>query len=85
MLNLSRLLEDLPYLGTILSILIGFGIAAMCRPGCKGEACIQYRGPSVKEIDGAVFQYGSKCVEFDASPKECPKKGIVVNTIPYES
>ena len=87
MLNLTRIFEDWPYLGKLLSIVIGFGIAIMCRPACRGESCILYRGPSVKEINGSVYQYGSKCVKFDAQALDCPKIGPkmqVVGTLPTD-
>lgn len=80
MFNLTRIFDDWPYLGRILSIIIGFGIAIMCRPGCRGADCFQYRGPNVKEINGAVYQYGAKCVEFDAKAIECPKNGVIEAT-----
>ncbi len=67
-----------PGLATLISIVLGFGIAAMFRPLCKGPDCVVLRGPPVGEIRGAVYQFGSKCVEFDAKPIECPKG----NTIP---
>lgn len=67
-----------PGLATLISIVLGFGIAAMFRPLCKGPDCIILRGPPVTDIRGAVYQFGSKCVEFDAKPIECPKG----NTIP---
>ena len=67
-----------PGLATLISIVLGFGIAAMFRPLCKGPDCVILRGPPVGEIRGAVYQFGSKCVEFDAKPIECPKG----NTIP---
>jgi hypothetical protein len=43
------------------------------------------RGPPVTDIRGAVYQFGSKCVEFDAKPIECPKAGTVpvVETITF--
>jgi hypothetical protein len=47
------------------------------------------RGPPVTDINGSVYQFGSKCVEFQAHPIECPKdtkggKAIpVVETITF--
>ena len=63
-----------PVVATIISALLGFGIAAMFRPLCKGPECVILRGPPVTELRNAVFQFGSKCVEFQANPVECPKK-----------
>ena len=69
---------DVPGLATLISIVLGFGIAAMFRPLCKGPDCVILRGPPVTDIRGTVYQFGSKCVEFEPKPIECPKG----NTIP---
>jgi hypothetical protein len=68
---------EVPGLAMVMSLLIGFGIAAIFRPLCKGPECVIMRGPPVTDIRGAVYQFGSKCVEFDAKPIECPKGGTV--------
>jgi hypothetical protein len=83
----DRLLQ-VPGMGTLISILIGFGLAAMFRPLCKGPDCIIMRGPPVGDIKGAVYQFGSKCVEFDAKAIECPSaKGAkaipIVDTLTF--
>jgi hypothetical protein len=46
------------------------------------------RGPPVGDIKGAVYQFGSKCVEFDAKAIECPSaKGAkaipIVDTLTF--
>jgi hypothetical protein len=76
MINWLTMME-VPGLATVMSLLIGFGIAAIFRPLCKGPECVIMRGPPVTDIRGAVYQFGSKCVEFDAKPIECPKGGTV--------
>lgn len=72
---------DRPIVATILSALIGFGIAAMFRPLCKGPECVILRGPPVNDVRNAVYQFGSKCVEFQAKPVPCPKKGSAVEVV----
>lgn len=59
---------------TLISLVLGFGIAAIFRPLCKGPDCMVIRGPPINEIRGAVYQFGTKCVEFEAKPVECPSK-----------
>jgi hypothetical protein len=73
MINFLEFL-DRPGVATLVSLLIGFGIAAMFRPLCKGPDCLVLRGPPVNEIRGAVYQFGAKCVEFDAKAIACPTK-----------
>jgi hypothetical protein len=63
-----------PGLATVISVLLGFGLAALFRPLCKGPDCLIMRGPPVTDIRGAVYQFGSKCVEFVPKPIACPAK-----------
>jgi hypothetical protein len=70
-------------LATLISLLLGFGLAAIFRPLCKGPECLVLRGPPVSKIRGSVYQFGSKCVEFNAKPVECPKQGEIVDTISF--
>jgi hypothetical protein len=71
MINWLTIMET-PGLATIVSVLLGFGLAAIFRPLCKGSECVILRGPPVSDIRGAVYQFASKCVEFDAKPVPCP-------------
>jgi len=72
---------DRPVVATVISALIGFGIAAMFRPLCKGPECVILRGPPVNDINDAVYQFGSKCIEFKAKAIPCPAKGSKVPVV----
>ena len=63
-----------PGLAALISFVIGFGIAAIFRPLCKGPDCLIVRGPPIDNIRGSVFMFGTKCIEFVAKPVECPTK-----------
>jgi hypothetical protein len=78
MVDLLSIMER-PMVATVISALIGFGIAAMFRPLCKGPECVILRGPPVNEIRNSVYQFGSKCIEFQTRAVECPKK---VSSVP---
>ena len=80
MFDLAGILK-VPGLPTLISIVLGFGLACMFRPLCKGPECLIISGPPVSQIRGAVYQFGSKCVEFDAKPVECPAKGSTVPVV----
>jgi hypothetical protein len=75
----------IPGISTLISLVIGFGIAALFRPICKGPDCVVIRGPPVQDIRNTVYQFGSKCVEFKANPMECPKDKTVpvVDTVSF--
>ena len=61
-----------PWVAAILSFLIGFGIAAMFRPMCRGSDCIVLHGPPVRDVIDKVYQMGERCVEFTTEVTECP-------------
>jgi hypothetical protein len=66
------------------SFLIGFGIAAMFRPMCRGADCIVVHGPPVKDVIDKVYQMGEKCVEFTTEVVECPAAGQdLVKTVQF--
>lgn len=74
----------IPGMPTIISALLGFGLAALFRPICKGPDCLIVRGPPVKDIRDSVYQIGSKCVEFKTKAMECPKDGTKpVDTVSF--
>lgn len=84
MINFAKIVKT-PGVATIISFVLGIGIAAMFRPICKGPECVLVRGPPVQEIRDAVYQFGSKCVEFKPRAVECPKEGSVpiVDTVSF--
>lgn len=75
-----------PWLAGILSFVIGFGVAAMFRPMCRGADCIILNGPPVRDVIDKVFQMGERCVEFTTEVTDCPKDDSeVVRTVQFIS
>jgi hypothetical protein len=85
MVEYWKLMED-PALSSVVSFLIGFGIAAMFRPLCKGAEYIILNGPPVKDIMDKVYQMGERCVEFTTEVVDCPKdKKDIVKSVDFAS
>jgi hypothetical protein len=61
-----------PMFAASVSFLIGFGMAVMFRPLCKGAECVVVYGPPVKDVVDKVYQMGERCVEFTTEVTECP-------------
>jgi hypothetical protein len=72
MVDFFKLVET-PGVAAIISFMLGLGLASMLRPVCKGPECLVVRGPPVQDIRNAVYQFGTKCVEFQPKAVECPK------------
>ena len=84
MIQFAKLIQ-MPGIAVIISFVLGVGIAAMFRPICKGPECVLIRGPPIQDIRDAVYQFGSKCVEFKPRAIECPASGTVpiVETVSF--
>lgn len=82
-MNLFVLMEN-PNVALCISFLLGFGLAAIFRPACRGSECIVLHGPPVKDVVDKVYQMGEKCVEFTTELVSCPADGAdVVKTVQF--
>ena len=72
-------------IAVLLSCIVGFGIAALFRPMCKGGDCVVLRGPPVNEMRDVVYQIGGKCHEFKPKAVACPTdpKVETVDTVSF--
>lgn len=58
----------------ILSIIWGFGLAAVFRRACKGRSCIIMKGPKPSDMDKKVFSFDKKCYKYTAHNTSCKSK-----------
>jgi len=47
--------------GILMSILLGFGIATLFRPICKGKSCITFTAPPKDFLNNGIFKFNDKC------------------------
>ena len=82
-MNYWKIMEN-PMFAAVVSFLIGFGIAAMFRPVCRGSDCIVLHGPPVRDVVDKVYQMGERCVEFTTEVVSCPEdRKEVVKTVQF--
>jgi hypothetical protein len=76
-MNFQRLLHS--QIGiTMISILLGLGLATLFRRVCTDKNCIKFSGPVIKDVDGKVFKYDDKCYKYELQPSKCnPDKKTV--------
>ena len=55
----------------MLSIIWGFGLAALFRRACNGRSCIVYMAPHPSDIQGRVFKHGEKCYKYSMKRSNC--------------
>jgi hypothetical protein len=62
----------------ILAIILGFGLSTLFRKTCKDKKCMQFKGPTLEEIQEKTYQYDKKCYQFEPKAAKCnPVKRIV--------
>jgi hypothetical protein len=59
------------------SFIVGVGIMAVLKPGCREKDCTAKRGANPEEVTSATYQIGNKCYQFKVRDTECPSEGVV--------
>ncbi len=63
---------------TIISVLLGFGVACLFHKVCKDKDCIHFSGPVISNIENKIFQHDNKCYTYKAKAVKCnPAKKTV--------
>jgi len=76
-MNFKRMLNT-PIGQTLISILLGIGLATMFREVCEGKNCIVFNGPVISEIDGKTYKYDDYCYKYELASVKCnPAKRII--------
>lgn len=61
----------------VFSFLMGLGLMAILRPGCKGDGCIVMKAPPANEVQTSTYQIGKKCYKFETYTVDCPSSGVI--------
>lgn len=64
----------------IFSILLGVGLASLFRKTCKNRDCLEFRGPSLKEVTKNTYKHSNNCYKFDYETTKCKNKAIPAMT-----
>lgn len=59
---------------TVMSIILGIGLATFFRSVCKGGNCVVSYAPPFEEIDDEVYRFDKKCYKFDKNAVQCNYK-----------
>lgn len=76
-MNFKRLLHT-DFGQTIISILLGLGLATLFRKVCKDRQCMLFKGPKMSKIKGKTFKYNNKCYKYVENAETCNKKKRIV-------
>tara|TARA_Y100000816_G_C26024372_1_gene536045 strand:- start:812 stop:1027 length:216 start_codon:yes stop_codon:yes gene_type:complete len=62
------------YGSTIISIILGLGLAVMFKKVCKDGNCVIIKGPSPKEIQKNIYKIENNCYKYIPEVINCDKE-----------
>lgn len=69
-MNLQRLLHTKTG-KSLISILLGIGLASLFRKVCSDKKCIDFDGPVISEIENKIFKHNDKCYKYETKSEKC--------------
>lgn len=66
---------------TIMSILLGFGLASLFRTVCKDNNCLIFHAPPLDEFKDKIYKNNNKCVKYIPIATKC---SLNAKTITFE-
>lgn len=56
---------------TLLSIILGFGLASLFRTVCKDKNCMIFKSPPLEDIKDKIYKHDDKCYKYNPVPVKC--------------
>jgi hypothetical protein len=63
---------------TIMSILLGFGLASLFRAICKDKDCIIFNAPPLEELKDKIYKYDNKCYKYSIKSTRCDENKKII-------
>ena len=63
---------------TVMSIILGLGLATLFRSVCKGKRCQIMASPPMDEIVDQTYRFDGKCYKMEKHAVKCDKKKTIV-------
>jgi hypothetical protein len=77
-MNIKRLLHS--KIGkSIISILLGLGLATLFRKVCNDRNCIVFKAPEPSKIKGQIFKFDEKCYKYKENTEKCNSTKKIIN------
>lgn len=74
----KRLL-DTPFGVTIISIVLGLGLATLFRKVCSDKNCIVFNGPVLTHTHDKTFKFEEACYQYTMEPVKCDTNKKIVD------
>ena len=64
---------------TLISILLGLGLATLFRKVCNDRNCLVFKAPEIKKIENQIFEFDDKCYKFKKKATKCDSNKKIVD------
>jgi len=69
-MNIRRLLTT-PLGRSLISILLGIGLACLFQKACSDRSCIDFSGPVISDIHEKIYKQDEKCYKYKSVVTKC--------------
>jgi Icc-related predicted phosphoesterase len=66
---------------TLMSIILGFGLASLFRKICKEKNCLLFYAPPIEELDDKIYKSNGRCVKYKPVATKC---SMNIKTLVFE-
>jgi hypothetical protein len=63
---------------TIMSILLGFGLASLFRSVCKENNCLIFHAPPLDDFKDKIYKNNDKCLKYTPIATKCTLNAKIV-------
>lgn len=56
---------------TLMSIILGFGLASLFRKICKEKNCLLFYAPPMKNLNDKIYKSNGRCVKYKPVVTKC--------------
>jgi hypothetical protein len=64
---------------TIISIILGLGLATLFRKVCNDRDCIVFKAPNIQKIQNQIFKFDNKCYTFNENIEKCDNTKKIID------
>ena len=64
---------------SVISILLGLGLATLFRKVCNDRNCLIFKAPKIDKIDNQIFEFDDKCYKFTKKATACDNSKKIVD------
>lgn len=63
---------------TLMSIILGFGLASLFRKVCKDRNCLMFHAPPLDDFKDKIFKSNDKCFKYNMISTKCSSNMKIV-------